>query len=94
MEFVDGYLFQLRSKRYRTPFIESGEASCAYLQVTRRGENSPTSSISGIGVIGGEIDGLYEGGSPQIPVNAEQSAAFYRKVQADSSWVSYRQETQ
>jgi hypothetical protein len=30
-----------------------------------------------------EIDGLDEGGSLQIPVNAEQFTAFYRKAPAE-----------
>jgi hypothetical protein len=65
----------------RTEFIESGEGE--FLRGFRCSVEVRTASHQasvGTAAIEDEIDGLDEGGSLQIPVNAEQFAAFYRKA--------------
>ena len=65
----------------RTEFIESGEGEL--LRTFRCSVEVRTAlhqASVGTMAIEDEIDGLDEGGSLQIPVNAEQFAAFYRKA--------------
>jgi hypothetical protein len=65
----------------RTEFIESGEGEL--LRTFRCSVEVRTAlhqASVGTKAIEDEIDGLDEGGSLQLPVNAEQFAAFYRKV--------------
>jgi hypothetical protein len=68
----------------RTDFIESGEGE--FLRAFRCSVEVRTAlhqaSVE-TAAIEDEIDGLDEGGSLQIPVNAEQFAAFYRKAPAE-----------
>ena len=65
----------------RTEFIESGEGE--FLRAFRCSVEVRTAlhqASVGTAAIEDAIDGLDEGGSLQIPVNAEQFAAFYRKA--------------
>ena len=65
----------------RTEFIESGQGDllrtfrCS-VEVRRALHQASV----GTAAVENEIDGLDEGGSLQIPVNAEQFTAFYRKA--------------
>jgi hypothetical protein len=66
----------------RTEFIESGEGEL--LRTFRCSVEVRTAlhqASVGTAAIENEIDGLDEGGSLQIPVNAEQFTAFYQKSQ-------------
>jgi hypothetical protein len=65
----------------RTEFIESGEGeSLRTFRCSVEVRTALHQASVGTAAIEDEIDGLDEGGSLQIPVNAEQFATFYRKA--------------